>query len=209
MPYSNIHWIKLKLELLNDKRFIFDCNNDQKWLFVGLLLLAANTKNSIADDENFLKNRLNLPETPQKIRENLIHLFTTFPKLISKNGVIKFKNFNKLHNPLGTPSDTQWNAKGTPMDAVDKSRIDKIREEYNIIKGLDLKNYFPDDFARTAKAIKTLINKAGNKDELVLKALRWMATQRYEWTLETLVKKWADFMKVEELPEIERKWMKK
>jgi hypothetical protein len=79
---------------------------------------------------------------------------------------------------------------------VDKIRIDKIRLEYIKIKGLDVKNFFPDDFARTAKIIKILVSKAGGDDALVIKALHWIAKQTYEWTLETLSRKWPDFMKV-------------
>jgi len=78
---------------------------------------------------------------------------------------------------------------------IDKNRIDKIRIEYIKLKGWDIKNFFPDDFARTAKAIKTLVFKAKGKEELVLEGLAWISKQRYEWSLETLVKQWAKFMK--------------
>ena len=217
MPYANIHWIKLKLELLNDKRFIFDCNNDQKWLFIGLLLLAGSTKNSIADDENYIKNRLNLPETSQKIRENIDHLLKTFPKLITRNGVVKFKNFNEIHNKLGnyfgTPLELQENANGNKdkirEEKIREEQINKVRLEFVRIKGLDIKNFFPDDYARTGKAIKNLVFKAGGKEDLVLEALAWMGKQSYEWSLETVIKKWADFMKYKETPDILKKYGKK
>lgn len=78
---------------------------------------------------------------------------------------------------------------------IDKIRIDKIRLEYIKVKGLDIKNFFPDDFARTAKAIKNLVTKAQGNDELVIQALHWIAKQTYEWTLETLNRKWPEFMK--------------
>ena len=60
--------VKAVTQILNDKRFIFDCDNDQKWLFLGLILLAGTTQNSVSSDENYLKNRLNLPENTQKIK---------------------------------------------------------------------------------------------------------------------------------------------
>jgi hypothetical protein len=78
---------------------------------------------------------------------------------------------------------------------IDKIRLDKIRLEYIKIKRLDIKNFFPDDFARTAKSIKNLVSKANNNDELVIQALHWIAKQTYEWTLETLNRKWPEFMR--------------
>ncbi len=194
MPYSNIHWIKLQLEILNDKRFIFDCDNDQKWFYIGLLLLAGSTNNQIPDDENFLKNRLNLPENSSKIRENIAFLLKTFPKMISKNGVIKFKNFNKLHNRLG-------NSEGTPEELQRGVQIreeqNKIREEYIRLKGFDPINLSSNDYGRMGRAIKTLLTRANGNTDLVMRGLQWQAKQPYSWTLETLDKKWLDFMKPE------------
>jgi hypothetical protein len=214
MPYANIHWIKLKIEILNDKRFIFDCNETQKWLFIGLLLMAGVTKNSVPDDENFLKNRLNLSENSQKIRENLQHLFKIFPKLVSKDGVIKFKNFNEFHNKIGnyfgTPLELQSESKGNKEKIrIEKIRIDKLRGVFLDLKNLDIKNYYPDDFARSARAIVGLLNKAGGQDELVVEGLKWISKQNYEWTLETLIKKWAEFMKHKDTPDILKRWEKK
>ena len=140
-----------------------------------------------------------------KIRENLSFLLKTFPKLVSKNGIIKFKNFNKLHNRLGnssgTPEELQWDTQ------IRKEQIDKIRREYIEIKGFSLKDFSRDDFARTAKAIKILLCKAKKEDNLVSKGLKWAGRQDWcDWTLETLIKKWADFMKWYKMPEIEKKY---
>ena len=80
---------------------------------------------------------------------------------------------------------------------VDKIRIDKIRIEYVKLKGWDLKTFNSNDFARTAKAIKTLLGRTKGEVEPILKGLAWISKQNYEWTLETLDKKWLDFMKPE------------
>lgn len=198
MPYTSIHWIKLKLEILNDKRFLFDLDDEQKLLFLGLLILAGVTRNQVPDDVEFIKNRLNLSENSQKIRENLSKIYKTFPKTMVKNGFVKFKNFNDLHNPI---RDVQRSAEGVPKERLDKSRVDKIREEYIRLKGWSLSNFTSDDYARTAKAIKTLINKSNNKDEQVLRALDWASRQTWcDWTLETIYRKWQDFLKWDALP---------
>ena len=211
MPYANIYWVKLKLELLNDKRFIFDLNDEQKWLFVGLLLLAGSTKNQVPADENYLKNRLNLSQTPEKVLENLTLICKVFPKTVHCNGVVKFKNFSKLHNPT---KETHWNPDGTPKDSknrVDKSRLDKIRTEYMGIKGWLETDLQPDDYGRLHKAIKTLLLKA-NDDGAVIEALHWIesvSAGKWEWTLETLVKKWQDYLAYSKMSSVEKKYMKK
>jgi len=192
MPYTNIYWVKLKLEILNDKRFIFDCDNSQKWLYVGLLLLAGATQNNIPIDENYLKNRLNLPENTPKIKENVAFLLKTFPKLISKNGHLKFKNFKALHNRVGK---TEGSPKEVQKDTqIRAEQISKIRVEYLSLKNLSLKDFTSTDYARTGKTIKTLICRAEGKDDLVIEGLRWASNQKWcDWTLETLNRRWVDF----------------
>lgn len=189
MPYANIHWVKLKLELLNDKRFIFDCDNDQKWLYIGLILLAGSTSNSTPNDENYLKNRLNITDSAPKIRENITFLLDTFPKLIDKNGSLKFKNFNRLHNRLG-------NSNGTPKDAknrVDKNRVDKIRTEYVRLKGWLGQTFDGSFYGRTGKAIGKLCVLT-DQDSEIIDCLNWASKKWTDmWTLETCIKKWQDF----------------
>lgn len=79
---------------------------------------------------------------------------------------------------------------------LDKNRIDKIRIEYAKLRGLDINNFQSDDFARTAKAIKTLVIKSKFNDNLVIKSIAWAANQTWcDWTLETIIRRWPDFMK--------------
>ncbi len=206
MPYANIHWIKLKLEILNDKRFIFDCNNDQKWLYIGLLLLAGNTRNSISNDENYIKNRLNLPETSQKIRENLDHLLKIFPKMLSKDGIIKFKNFNDLHNKLGnyfgTPLELQENSKGNK----EKIRIEKIRIEKIIYTYIDKKGFNPTKneairnllYKRNCRTARNLAILSKGEYEKITEAMNWFGDicdkKGYSWTLETIEKWFPEYL---------------
>jgi hypothetical protein len=158
---------------LNDKRFIFDLNNDQKWLYIGLLLLAGSTKNSIPNDENYIKNRLNLPENSPKIRENIETLLKVFPKLLTKNGNLIFKNFNDLHNKIGnyfgTPSDTQSDAKGNK----EKRRTEQIRTEYVKLKGWVGQSLSKDFYGRSGKAINKLC--LLGTDEEILACLKWVS----------------------------------
>lgn len=197
MPYKNIVFVKLlwKELLHDDDRFIEKLNDEQKGLYLMLLLLAGATNNNIKDDENYLKRVLNLQNYNQNIRKNVDKICEVFSGLISRNGFLKFKNFKKIHNYLR-------NADGTPKETqrIAKNRIDKIRIEYIKIKAFRLEDFSSDDFARTAKAIKSLLLKTNN-DDLVIEGLRWASRQNWcDWTLETVNKKWPDFMKERSKP---------
>jgi len=99
-------------------------------------------------------------------------------------------------NANAMPTQCEGNAikerKG--KEIKEKHRIDKIRLVYTTLKNHSLANYASNDFARTGKAIVELINRAKDNDALVLEALEWISEQKFEWTLETLNKKWVDFM---------------
>lgn len=85
---------------------------------------------------------------------------------------------------------------------LDKSRVDKIRIEYIRVKNYDISSFLPNDYARVHRAIKTLLIKAKGSAEDVIAGLGWINTQRYEWTLETLIRKWPDFMLYHDKPQI-------
>jgi len=210
MPYAYIHYIKLKIEILNDKRFIFDCNESQKWLFIGLLLLAGNTKNCVPNDENYLKNRLNLSENSQKIRENLDVILKLFPKITCKGGYIKFKNFSQLHNLIGnsrgTPKETNWDSNGSYR--LDKIRVDKISIDnlrVLINEFITRKNWvvegnpelLSDIYRRHGKSAKKLFLLAKDVN-LAKRALIWVSdwarNKGLDWTIETVLKKYPDFI---------------
>jgi len=198
MPYKNIHWIKIKLEIMNDKRFLFDLDDGQKLLFLGLLMLAGATNNYVPDDENFLKNRLNLSESTQNIRKNLSKILSIFPKTVSRNGFLKFKNFNRLHNYI---RECPGSALGVPKEALDKNRIDKNRIDrllttFSTLKTYPRDSWMPQDQARNTNAAKRILQRSP-KDEEVENGLLWLAEDAkkngYNWTLETLDKKWLDY----------------
>jgi hypothetical protein len=98
VPYQNIVWVKFKLELLCDYRFTDVLNDRQKLLYLGLLLLAGESKNHVKNDENYIKRRLNLEAKPEDIKSDIHVLISEFPKMVILNNHICFKNFRKLHN---------------------------------------------------------------------------------------------------------------
>ena len=186
----NINWIKLKLDLLSEHRFIEECDDFDKLLFIGLLMLAGLTRNRIPNNAKYIKRMLNLHVDEPKISEKIAKLSALFRGLISNSQFIKFKNFNRLHNWYGS-------AEGTPKDLPDKNRIDKIRIEYIKIKGYSLQDFQKDDYARTGKAIKILLTKGRNNADLIIEALKWATKQGWcDWTLETIIRRWPDFLKL-------------
>src|SRR3990167_1052037 len=129
MPYKNITWIKLKfIDLMTDpdRRFVDLLNDEQKGLYLMLLLLMGYYKNQIPNDPPTLQRVLNLSEKPEKIAQNLDVICKVFSRGIRKSHFLKFKNYNKFHNPIGK---SEGNPQDTPQDStrVEESRVEKSR----------------------------------------------------------------------------------
>lgn len=197
MPYSNIVWVKLfwKQLLHDDDRFIGQLNDEQKGLYLCLLLLAGATNNNIKNDENYIKRVLNLSENTQKIRENLEKIFQVFPKILVKDGFLKFKNFKKFHNYL---KDSQRKPEGTPQDST---RIEEIIREYikkrryTVVNedGSKNKEIINALFKRNCRTAKQMLLMTKGKSEPIIKAIDWFGSfwdsKNLSWTLET-IEKW-------------------
>lgn len=201
MPYSNIVFVKIfwKKLLFEDKkgRFVEQLNDDQKGLFLMLFLLAGATNNNIKNDENFLKRILNLREKTEKIRENLDKILEVFSDTFRQGEYLNFKKFKKLHNwkrkDKGTPKEIQSIIPDKDKEKEIRKRIEK---EYITLKGWDKEDLDSSDYARMNRRINELILKAKGNDTQIVSALNWVANQNYaDWTLETILKKWPDFMK--------------
>lgn len=182
------------MNILTDpqRKFTDKLNDEQKGLFLMLFLLMGFFKNNIPNDPETIRRVLNLSEKNEKISENLKKIFDTFPRGIRASQFIKFKDYNMLHNPIGK---SQNDTSGTPKDALEKRRVEKIREEYIRANELDPSLFVSGDYARISKGIKNLVERAGGQDEMVIEGIRWISKQGYTWTLETLLRKWPDFLK--------------
>lgn len=124
MPHTQIVFIKLKMELFEDDRFLFDLNDRQKGLYLMLLGLAGKTNNMIRNELNFIKTRLNLKNLEISDLESISK---TFPKFILHKGYWQFKNFEEHHNwYLGTP-------KGAPRFAQNKNKKENKNIEQDFL----------------------------------------------------------------------------
>ncbi len=75
---------------------------------------------------------------------------------------------------------------------LDKIRIDKIRKEYIRIKGISEEDLTGSDYGRYTKEIKKLALRRDFSVEEVIRRLNLLAKEPYNWTLETLDKKWLE-----------------
>src|SRR3990167_1774608 len=64
-------WIKLPFALLDDYKFN-QLGNDERWFFLGLMLLAGKHDNKIPNDINFLKKKILFDDTNNKTISKMI-----------------------------------------------------------------------------------------------------------------------------------------
>lgn len=70
-----------------------------------------------------------------------------------------------------------------------------VREHYARLKQHDITKYTKDDYARTGRVIKLLLDRANNNNQQIMDCITWVSKQGYnDWTLETCNKKWHDFI---------------
>lgn len=128
-----------------------------------------------------------------KIINTMAEVRLICPKSL-KYGNLSIPKFIKRADDYTTRKLRTLSEQDTDNVRVDKKRIEKIREEYIKAKGFRLTDFSSDDFARTGKAIKTLINKAGGEDTQVIEAIKWASKQSWcDWTLETVIRRWLSF----------------
>lgn len=160
-------------------------------------MLAAETCNKVPKSSSVLRAAFRSHFDEVTIEKCIKEIQQNFPKFKEAKGFYRFGEWSKRHNWV-VARERPGNSLGLPKEPLDKIRLDKIRKEYIIAKNWEGLQLLPDDYARINKAIKTLVYKAGT-DETAIEAIQWItkdASDRYDWTLETLInKKWPDFLK--------------
>lgn len=175
MPYKNIQFVKVKMELLEDDRFLFDLNDTQKGLYILMLALAGKTNNKIRDEVDFIKVRLGLKVLN---RNDLIKISQVFTKFKLVDNYWCFDNFDDSHNWILSKSwSSLGNSQGTPKDfqRKEKNRIDKNRIDNNIGRfappTLDqVIEYFTETLKATRDQAVTFFEFYGSKGWVVGKA---------------------------------------
>jgi len=129
----------------------------------------------------------------------------------------KSLNYGNLYVPKFLKRSDNWTKRllqsgSVATTAIDYNRLKDIRIEYTKAAGIEEGHLKSDDYGRIHKNIKALLLKADQKDDLVIAGIHWIteiSAGKWSWTLETLLKKWPEFMKWNSMGEIERKYTKK
>jgi len=136
MPYRNIVFVKLKIELLSDYRFTDLLSDRQKLLYLGLILLAGQMENKIPNDASYIKRRLNLSASAEEIKSDIEKIAEVFPKFLIKDNFLSFSNFEEIHNyrfrkSQGIPKQKIRNSqnKNKKKNKNKEKEIEKEKEE--------------------------------------------------------------------------------
>lgn len=142
-------WIKLYFSILDDYKFS-TINDEQKWLFVGLILLAPKLNNSIPFDCNYIKQSLKL--SSNYVKENI--------ELLMKLGfVVESSDIEEQEEPIEV---TCLNYFYTEYERIRKNKYIKNFKDIYVFKNL---NYLMDF------EIKSLIDYfLKSKDEFIIKS---------------------------------------
>ena len=180
----------------------------------GEKLASENRKfqlNSGKNWKNHIQRVANLDNKKvEEILETLAELKLICHKSL-KRGALYSVGFEKRADDYTTRKLRTMSEQDTNNVHLEKNRLDKIRIEYIKAIGLEESHLKTDDYGRIHKAIKNLVIKADQKDDLVIAGIHWIteiSAGKWSWTLETLLKKWPEFMKWNSMGEIERKYLK-
>ena len=82
MPYTNIVFIKLFLELFDeDDRFLYRLTERQQLLYIKLLYLAGRQKNKISKNPQLVIQKLNYQGTTQELLKDIKQIKKVFKKV--------------------------------------------------------------------------------------------------------------------------------
>lgn len=133
MPYSNIVFVKLFLELFDeDDRFLYQLNERQQLLYIKFLYLAGRQKNKISKNPLLIIQKLNYQGTPQDLTNDIKAIKKVFPNFRETRYYYTFMKFNELHNYIpmrksqGNPEERQ---RTIPDKEKDKDK-DKDKEPH-------------------------------------------------------------------------------
>jgi len=200
MPNTKLVFIKLLLELADDPRFVMHLNDSEKLDYLLLLLMAGLTHNDIPKNYEWFKSRFNLQKNASEIQNNLDKIQKTFPKITTYKGNLKFKNFKRLHNYIYKEKENLTSKlkefyKNSTIESNLFSFLSSLISYYIKVKKLDEGHVDDRERGRYGNAIKKLLIKAKGDGELVKRSIDWASKQTWcDWTLETIIRRWADFM---------------
>lgn len=154
MPRVNITFAQLDLDIMDDDRWLFLCNERQQLLYIKIILLAGRLKNSVPINYAYLRTKCNYQGSDEELRGDIAHLLGIYPKLQNNDNCLFFKEFWKRYsyipkkdrgksqgNPKEIPSESSKGKSGFPTDApIEGNLIEGNLIEGNINKSKIIKN---------------------------------------------------------------------
>jgi hypothetical protein len=134
MPYSNIVFIKLFINLLDeDDRFLYRLNESQQLLYIKMLMLAGKSHNKIISNIQYIRNTINYGHDDDCFKADMLRIMEVYPKLKQDEKSYFFENFESLHNFIGTPKDYQRKSKGNDQNKNKNKNKNKKRKEKDVL----------------------------------------------------------------------------
>ena len=99
-------------ELGNDPRWLMECNDQQKFLFMLILFTIYTTNNSAPDDPHYYKVRYNLRHRCGRVEADLRHIKEHFPKLVCQNKKLSLLNYKGYENMVASKKSLEGEVEG-------------------------------------------------------------------------------------------------
>lgn len=184
MPYANIVFVKIKMDLAEDDRFLIDLNDTQKGLYLMLLMLAGKTNNHIRNDMSFIKGRLGLKTLDES---DILRISEVFPKFKCISEYWKFEDFEEIHNytlgkSKGTPKEIPKSKKGTPKEVERVEQKEKEKKKENQKENEKEAGQKPASFIKTiSKKLNEVFGFSENSQAMDIHLdLWWLKSQHAE-----------------------------
>lgn len=112
MPYANIVYVKLFLELFDkDDRFLYGLTERQQLLYIKLLYLAGRQDNKITKNSRSIIQKINYQADSASLLGDIKVIKNTFKKFKESKYYYTFLKFETLHN-----FKIKGNSKGNPKE---------------------------------------------------------------------------------------------
>lgn len=190
---SNVthEFVKVETRLLNDPRF-FTLPEQDQLIWLKILMLCKMNQGRIPSQTTTFCALLRTNRDANDIDLTIERLKAAFPKFKSTKHFHYVQGFQKRHDNKSLQNELM-----SRKSRVEKSRVEYILQPYLQAKNISTKDLSGSDWGRLTNAVKKLLKRT-NDDKLVCAAIEWTnndATKRgYQWTLETVDKKWLDFI---------------
>lgn len=155
-------------ELGEDPRWLMECNDQQKFLFILIMLTIYECNNSAPDDPRYYKVRYNLRHRLSTVSTDLAHIKVRFPKLLCKNKKLSLLNYRGYESRVAPHGG---------IEVEVEEEIEREVEEKKISKPRQASAYLPDD--DFLKSLKTLPAYQGiDVDRELLKMDAWLMSPK-------------------------------